>query len=120
LTPNGIFGNVHLFSLSFPELQYRSICMAPTKKDIVDQIQNELGCQRDDSDEHTETLMEIIKSTLKSGDDVVVSGFGKFCGKNEAEPRGRNPATGEDAIWPARRVVPFTCSGKLREKANGS
>ena len=93
--------------------------MALTKKDIVDHIQNELGYQRNRSVEITETLLEIIKSSLESGEDVLASGFGKFCVKDKAARKGRNPATGEDAILPARRVVTFKCSGKLREKING-
>jgi integration host factor subunit alpha len=63
-------------------------------------------------------MLELIKSTLASGEDVLVSGFGKFCVKKKSERRGRNPATGEDMMLPPRRVVTFQCSGKLREKIN--
>jgi integration host factor subunit alpha len=59
-----------------------------------------------------------MKSTLASGEDVLISGFGKFCVKNKRERRGRNPATGEDMILAPRRVVTFRCSGKLRDKIN--
>jgi len=93
--------------------------MALTKHDIVEQIQAGLGFPKNRSVEITETLLEIIKSTLVSGEDVLVSGFGKFCVKDKKERKGRNPATGEDAILPARRVVTFKCSGKLRGKING-
>lgn len=93
--------------------------MGLTKKDIVDQIQNELGFLKKESMEITETLMEIIKSSLESSGNVLVSGFGKFCVNEKNERKGRNPATGEDAILPARRVVTFKCSGKLRNKVNG-
>ncbi|WP_319404516.1 integration host factor subunit alpha [uncultured Desulfosarcina sp.] len=93
--------------------------MALTKKDIAEKIQNELGFLRKQSVEIVETLLELIKSTLGSGDDVLVSGFGKFCVREKNERKGRNPATGEDAILPARRVVTFKCSGNLREKVNG-
>ena len=65
-----------------------------------------------------ETLLEIIKKTLESGEDVLVSGFGKFCVKEKAERRGRNPATGGDLMLAPRRVVTFKCSGKLRERVN--
>ncbi len=93
--------------------------MALTKKDIVDRIQSELGCQLNRSVVLTETLLEIIKSTLESGEDVLVSGFGKFCVKEKRQRKGRNPATGMDMMLPARRVVTFKCSGKLRDKVNG-
>ena len=93
--------------------------MKLTKKSIIDRIQDEFGYQRNKSVELTESLLEIIKSTLESGEDLLVSGFGKFCVKDKKERKGRNPATGEDAILRARRVVTFQCSGKLRDKING-
>jgi len=94
--------------------------MALTKHDIVEQVCNGLGFPKNRSVEITESLLEIIKSNLASGDDVLVSGFGKFCVKDKKERKGRNPATDEDLMLPARRVVTFKCSGKLRDKVNGS
>ncbi len=67
-----------------------------------------------------ETLIEIIKRTLESGEEVLISGFGTFQIKQKRARRGRNPATDEDMILPARRVVTFKCSGKLRDKVNGN
>jgi integration host factor subunit alpha len=93
--------------------------MALTKNDIVEQIQSGLSFPKNQSKEITETLLEIMKSAMESGDDVLVSGFGRFCVKDKKERKGRNPATGDDAILPARRVVTFKCSGKLRNKVNG-
>jgi len=93
--------------------------MALTKKDLIEQVSTELGLLRNKSHEVTESLIEIVKSSLASGDDVLISGFGKFCVKDKGQRKGRNPATGEDAILPARRVVTFKCSGKLRDKVNG-
>jgi len=93
--------------------------MALTKKDIVEQVQSGLGFQLKKSVEITETLLEIIKSTLESGDDVLVSGFGKFCVKDKRERKGRNPATGDDMMLRPRRVVTFKSSGLLRRKING-
>ena len=90
--------------------------MALTKKDIVEQIQAQLGFLRNESISITETLLELIKSTLESGEDVLVSGFGKFCVKEKKERKGRNPATGEDMMLKPRRVVTFKWSGKLRDK----
>ena len=92
--------------------------MALTKADIADRMHNELGLVRGQSEKVVDSLLEIIKSALESGEDVLVSGFGKFCVKDKEERKGRNPVTGEDAILRARRVVTFKCSGKLREKLN--
>jgi integration host factor subunit alpha len=92
--------------------------MALTKIDLAQSLSNRIGFTKNKSTEITETLIEIIKRTLASGDDVLVSGFGKFCVKDKAERRGRNPATGESMMLNPRRVVTFKCSGKLRRKIN--
>jgi integration host factor subunit alpha len=63
-------------------------------------------------------LLELIKSNLEKGQDVLISGFGKFCVKEKTERRGRNPATGDDMILDKRRVVTFRCSHLLRDKIN--
>ena len=89
-----------------------------TKAQIIEDIAEANGFTRIKSVETTEIMLELIKSTLASGEDVLVSGFGKFCVKKKAERRGRNPATGKDMMLPPRRVVTFQCSGKLREKIN--
>ena len=93
--------------------------MALTKFQIVESIQNQTGFPKNRSSEIIETLLEIIKRILASGEDVLVSGFGKFCAKEKKERRGRNPATGEDLMLAPRKVVTFKCSGKLRDKING-
>ena len=93
--------------------------MTCTKMNIVDKIQADLGFVKTKSVEVADTVLEIIKSTLASGEDVMISGFGKFCVKSKRARKCRNPATGAHEILPARRVVTFKCSGKLREKVNG-
>ena len=93
--------------------------MALTKNDIVEKLWEQLDCIRQKIIEITESLIETIKSSLKSGDDVLVSCFGKFCVKKKTERKGRNPATGEDMMMSARRVVTFKCSARLRERING-
>jgi len=92
--------------------------MALTKSDIVAKV-HELGFTKKKAVDTIEGLLEIIKGTLENGDDVLVSGFGKFCIKQKKERRGRNPATGSDLILRSRKVVTFKCSGKLRDKVNG-
>jgi integration host factor subunit alpha len=93
--------------------------MSLTKADIITAIQKEIGFTKNQSTELVESLLEIIKSKLETGEDVLVSGFGKFCVKEKSERRGRNPATGDDLILRPRRVVTFKVSGKLKEKVNG-
>jgi integration host factor subunit alpha len=94
--------------------------MTLTKNDLVKALAKENGFQKKQSIEIVETLLEIIKSSLSSGDDVLISGFGKFSVREKRARRGRNPATGEDMKLAARRVVTFKCSGKLRDKIRES
>jgi integration host factor subunit alpha len=94
--------------------------MTLTKAQMVESVQNQIGLPRNRSSEIVETLLEIIKSTLASGEDVLVSGFGKFSVNEKKARRGRNPATGEDMMLEARKVVTFKCSGKLRDRINGN
>jgi integration host factor subunit alpha len=93
--------------------------MSLTKAHIIKIIQNHLNLPKNKSTEVVESLLEIIKSTLESGEDVLISGFGKFCVKDKRERRGRNPATGEEMMLAPRRVVTFRSSGRLRERVNG-
>jgi len=92
--------------------------MTLKKVHISESIQEQLKISKKESYNLVENLLEIIKRTLVSGEDVMISGFGKFNMKEKKERRGRNPATGEDMILDARRVATFTCSGKLRDKIN--
>jgi len=91
--------------------------MALTKHDMIRQVQA-MGYTQDKSGEIVESLLEIIKSCFENGEAVLVSGFGNFAVKDKPPRRGRNPATGEDLLLDARRVVTFKPSGKLREKIN--
>ena len=93
--------------------------MTLTKAHIVDAIADQIGYPKNHSSEIVETLLEIMKKFLESGDDVLISGFGKFCVNEKRERRGRNPATGKDMMLKPRKVVTFRCSGKLRKKING-
>ena len=90
-----------------------------TKANLIGSIAEANGYSPKKAREITEILLEIIKSTLESGDDLLISGFGKFCVNEKRERRGRNPATGDDLMLRPRKVVTFQCSGKLRAKING-
>ena len=94
--------------------------MAVTKEKIIESVHQELGFSKKKSTELVEQLIETIKSTLASGEDVLVSGFGKFSVNEKRERKGRNPSTGDSMMLRPRRVVTFKCSGKLRRKINGS
>ena len=93
--------------------------MALTKIEIVEVIRQKTFLSPHETRNAVETLLEIMKSTLASGEDVMISGLGKFCVKEKAARKGRNPATAKQMTLPPRRVVTFKCSGTLRDKVNG-
>jgi len=93
--------------------------MTLNKADLIDSIYNQLDLPKTKSAHVVDSLLEIIKKTLEDGEDVLISGFGKFCVKKKNKRRGRNPQTGEDLMLGERRVVTFRCSGVLRDKVNG-
>ena len=92
--------------------------MTLTKADIVESVNNVLGYPKNRCSELVETLLDIIKESLEQGEDVLISGFGKFCVKDKNQRRGRNPATGDDLLLGERKVVTFKCSHLLRDKIN--
>jgi integration host factor subunit alpha len=92
--------------------------MTLTKAHIVDAVAEQNGYTIKRSVEMVEALLEIIKSTLESGDDVLVSGFGKFCVNEKKERMVWNLAAGDVMMLAARKVVTFKCSQQLRDKIN--
>jgi integration host factor subunit alpha len=89
-----------------------------TKAHIIDAVAEKNGFTRKKSIETVKILLDLIKRTLETGEDVLISGFGKFCVKEKAERRGRNPATGKEMMMRPRKVATFRRSGKLKEKLN--
>ncbi len=92
--------------------------MTLTKAHIAKIIHNHCGFTNDRSAQLVDSLLEILKKTLENGEDVLISGFGKFCVREKRERRGRNPATGKDLMLAPRKVIVFICSGVLRDKVN--
>jgi integration host factor subunit alpha len=87
--------------------------MTLTKDHLVDSLYTSLDLPKGKSCSLVETVLEIMKNHLENKEDVLISGFGKFCVKDKNDRRGRNPATGEDLTLEARRVVVFKFSGVL-------
>ena len=77
--------------------------MTLTKANIIETVSTENGWTQKQSSEYVALLIEIMKSSLISGEDLLISGFGKFSVKEKRERRGRNPATGDDLILRSRR-----------------
>ena len=93
--------------------------MTLTKAKLIDSMYNQVGLSRTKSAQVVESLLEIIKKTLENGEEVLISGCGKFCVKEKGKRRGRNPQTMEDLMLAERRVVTFKCSRRLRDRISG-
>jgi len=93
--------------------------MTLKKADLIDSTYNQVSLSRTKSTQAVDSLLEIIKKTLENGEDILISGFGKFYVKEKGKRRGRNPHTGEDLMLAERRVVRFMCSPVLKGKVNG-
>jgi integration host factor subunit alpha len=89
--------------------------MTVRKSDIAEEIIN-LGLSRKKSTDLVDSLLEIIKDALAEGEDVLISGFGKFSVMKKRERKGRNPATGDSIILSERKVIGFRCSTLLRDR----
>ena len=71
--------------------------MTLTKADLIEKVRSNNDLTQKQSTDLVDATIDIIKDTLASGEDVLISGFGKLCVKHKAERKGRNPATGEDS-----------------------
>lgn len=94
--------------------------MTLTKEAITKSVIDRLAMSKTASAKAVEATFEIIKKTLEGGEDVLLSGFGKFCVKDKGTRRGRNPETGKPLMLDERRVVTFSCSTVLKKKLNGA
>ena len=91
--------------------------MKLTKAQLIDSIYRRIDLPKSQSAKVIETLLELTKKTLE--EDILISGFGKFCVKKKDARRGRNPQTGDDLTVGSRRVVTFKCSRALKDTVNG-
>ncbi len=91
-----------------------------TKADIVEKVQAGTGLTKKESAEMVETVFSIMKSTLESGENLKISGFGSFIVKQKADRRGRNPQTGETLTIKARSILTFKPSTLLKQAINGT
>ena len=90
--------------------------MALTKAAMVESMFNELGLDKREAHDLVDLFFAEMKVSLAVGEQVKLSGFGKFDLRDKKERPGRNPKTGESAPVPARRVVTFKPGNKLKAR----
>jgi integration host factor subunit alpha len=111
--------SITIDSINYKNHQYsRRYPLALTKQTIIEKISTKNNQTPSQAKDSLETLLEIMKSTLASGEDIMISRFGKFQVNEKAPRKGRNPATGKDMMLKERRTVTFRCSGGLRDRIN--
>jgi integration host factor subunit alpha len=93
--------------------------MTLVKDDLIQTLYDQAGFSKHKARTTVETVFELVKKALESGEDVLISGFGKFIVREKAARRGRNPQTGTSLTLEPRRVITFKCSGVMRERVNG-
>jgi len=93
--------------------------MTLTKDNLIQALYDQAGFSKHKARTTVETVFELVKKTLESGEDVLISGFGKFVVREKEARRGRNPQTGQDLTLDPRRVITFKCSPRMRERING-
>ncbi|MBL4902937.1 MAG: integration host factor subunit alpha [Desulfocapsa sp.] len=95
--------------------------MTLTKADLVQQVyQSHDSLTKAQATDSVEGFLRIAKTSLIGGEDLLLSGFGKFNVKDKKSRRGRNPQTGDELTLDARRVVTFKPSGILRDRINAA
>jgi len=92
--------------------------MGMTKIDITESVREKFGIPKKECASIVESLFGIIKNELNNGNDVMISGFGKWTVKAKKARNGRNPKTGKAMTITARKVITFKPSNVLRAKVN--
>ena len=94
--------------------------MSLTKAEIIEKLHQETGLSKNQAGDALKDIIDIIKNSLETGEDVLISGFGRFAVKEKRPRKGRNPATGKSIMLDGRKVVSFKCSGVLKDRLNKS
>ena len=92
--------------------------MALTKAKLAETLFEQLGLNKREAKDLVEGFFESLRSSLESGEQVKLSGFGNFDLRDKSERPGRNPKTGEEIPISARRVVTFRPGQKLKSRVD--
>ncbi len=89
------------------------------KKMLIDVVSEKLGTTKKDAGAALDAIVEAIIEAVAEGQEVSISGFGKFGVSERAEREGRNPATGESIVIPASKSPKFKAATAFKTAVNG-
>ncbi|MGA8746113.1 MAG: HU family DNA-binding protein [Solirubrobacterales bacterium] len=106
----------HSLQVLYPKLSLRR---AMNKTELIDAIAKDSGLSRADSARAIDSLIEITQKTLKKGDEVALTGFGKFSVVKRGARTGRNPQTGQSLKIKASKTPKFSPGASFKAAISG-
>jgi DNA-binding protein HU-beta len=85
------------------------------KKELIERIAEETGVSKSDAQKHFEAFEEVVTEALKAGEEIQITGFGKFSVKERKAREGRNPQTGQKMKIAAQKVPSFSAGNVLKQ-----
>ena len=89
------------------------------KTELIEKIAEKADVPKSEAQKHFDAFEEVVTDVLKSGDEVQITGFGKFYVREQKAREGRNPQTGEKMRIPAQTVPTFSAGNSLKESVKG-
>jgi DNA-binding protein HU-beta len=85
------------------------------KKELIERIAEEANAPKSEAHKHFEAFEQVVAEALKGGEEVQITGFGKFSVRERKAREGRNPQTGEKMKIAASKVPAFSAGNALKE-----
>lgn len=88
------------------------------KAELISKVAEKLGYTKKDTSAVVDVVFDVIKEGVVLGEEVSISGFGKFGVTERAAREGRNPQTSEKISIPASKAPKFKASKVFKEAVN--
>jgi DNA-binding protein HU-beta len=85
------------------------------KTELMEAIAERADVPKNEAQRYLDAFEEVVSDVLKGGDEIQITGFGKFYVREQKAREGRNPQTGEKMEIPARKVPTFSAGNSLKE-----
>ena len=89
------------------------------RTELAQQVASKAGLDSGDAKKAVDAVFEVVTDELGNGNEVAISGFGKFSVSDRAARQGVNPATGEKIQIKASKAAKFSAASGLKTKLNG-